>query len=85
MAREAVLEYCEEDVRMSLRLLLRAELRGHAAMPGLPMSSACCTGRTTAPRRSHGSKRRGMPIDMPLWNLVQENKAAVIARAAAAV
>ena len=24
---------------------------------------------------------RGMPIDMPLWNLVQENKAAVIARA----
>ena len=21
---------------------------------------------------------RGMPIDMPLWNLVQENKAAVV-------
>ena len=74
--REAVLEYCEEDVRMSVRLL-RAQLRGR---PGFPPADV--------PRVLHWSnysakcialiQARGMPIDMRLWNLVQENKAAVI-------
>jgi DNA polymerase I len=74
--REQVLEYCEEDVRMSVRLL-RAQLRGR---PGLPPSdvervlhwsnySAKCIALIQA---------RGMPIDMTLWNSVQENKNAVI-------
>ena len=74
--REAVIEYCEEDVRMSVRLL-RAQLRGR---PGFPPADV--------PRVLHWSnysakcialiQARGMPIDMRLWNLVQENKAAVI-------
>jgi hypothetical protein len=74
--REAVFEYCEEDVRMSVRLL-RAQLRGR---PGLPPADV--------PRVLHWSnyaaknvaliQMRGMPIDMKLWNLVQENKAAVV-------
>jgi hypothetical protein len=74
--RERVLEYCEEDVRMSVQLL-RAQVRGR---PGLPPADV--------PRVLHWSnysakaialiQARGMPIDMATWNLVQENKAAVI-------
>ena len=74
--REQVFEYCEEDVRMSVRLL-RAQLRGR---PGLPPAdvervlywsnySAKCIALIQA---------RGIPIDMALWDLVQENKGAVI-------
>jgi DNA polymerase I len=73
---EDVLDYCEEDVRMET-LLLRAQLRGR---PGLAPADV--------PRVLHWSnysakcialiQARGMPIDMPLWNLVQENKAVVI-------
>jgi hypothetical protein len=73
---EDVLDYCEEDVRMET-LLLRAQLRSR---PRLAPADV--------PRVLHWSnysakcialiQARGMPIDMPLWNLVQENKAAVI-------
>jgi DNA polymerase family A len=77
-----VFDYCEEDVRMSVRLL-RAMLRplhnqhGHVLLPA-----------AAVPRVLHWSnysanavaqiQARGMPIDLALWNLVQENKAAVI-------
>ena len=71
--REEVFDYCEEDVRMSVELL-RAQL--HA--PGADVSAHRCTGRITAPKRIALIQARGMPIDMALWNLVQENKAAVI-------
>ena len=74
--RDQVLEYCEEDVRASTALL-RRQLRGH---PGLAPADV--------PRVLHWSnysakavaqiQARGMPIDMTLWNLVQENKTAVI-------
>ena len=74
--REQVVAYCEEDVRMSVRLL-RAQLRGR---PGLP--------RADVERVLHWSnysakcialiQARGIPIDMSLWSLVQENKVAVI-------
>jgi DNA polymerase I len=71
-----VVEYCAEDVRMELALL-RAQLRGRGKL--VPAD---------VPRILHWSnysakcialiQARGIPIDMPLWNLVQENKAAVI-------
>src|SRR6516164_4210210 len=73
---EEVLDYNEEDVRMELRLL-RAQLLGR---PGLLPASV--------PHVLHWSnysakcialiQARGMPIDMVLWHLVQENKAAII-------
>jgi hypothetical protein len=73
---EEVLDYCTEDVRMEVRLL-RAQLCGG---PGLLPADV--------PHVLHWSnysakcialiQARGMPIDMELWNLVQENKAAVI-------
>jgi DNA polymerase-1 len=74
--REGVIDYCEEDVRMSMRLL-RQILRGYAAFAPLDVPrvlhwsnySAKCIARIQA---------RGIPIDTLLWNLVQENKRAVI-------
>jgi hypothetical protein len=73
---QEVLDYCEEDVRMEV-CLLRAQLRGgHGFWPAdvshvLHWSnySAKCIALIQG---------RGMPIDMKTWNLVQENKAAVI-------
>jgi DNA polymerase I len=74
--REAVLNYCEEDVRMSA-LLFKRQLRGR---PGLPHASvehvlhwSNYSAKTVARVQA-----RGMLIDMRLWNLVQENKVAII-------
>jgi hypothetical protein len=72
----AVFDYCEEDVRKTA-LLLRRQLRGHGMFApanskrGLRWSdySAKAVARIQA---------RGMLIDMFLWDLVQENKLAVI-------
>jgi len=61
---------------MSVRLL-RAQLRG---LPGLPPADI----ERVLFWSSYGAncvaliQARGMPIDMPMWNLVQENKGAVI-------
>jgi hypothetical protein len=72
-----VFEYCEEDVRKTTELLRAMLRRGNRYKPidvlrTLHWSnySAKAIARVQA---------RGMPIDMHLWNLVQENKAAVIA------
>ena len=74
---ETVSEYCEEDVRKTTELL-RAMLRGDNRHQPVDI-----------PRTLHWSnysakaiariQARGMPIDVDLWNLVQENKAAVVA------
>jgi DNA polymerase I len=68
--REAVLAYCDEDVRASVQLF-RRQLYATDIARVLWWSnySAKCIALIQA---------RGMPIDVPLWNLVQENKAAVI-------
>jgi DNA polymerase-1 len=74
--RELVSEYCEEDTRKTAELL-RAHLRGH---PGLPAVSV----RHVLHWSNYSAKAialiqaKGMPIDMHLWNLIQDNKAAVI-------
>ena len=74
--RDAVTDYCEEDVRNTVKLL-RAMLQGRPRFPRIDVqrvlywsnySAKCCT----------QIQARGMPIDMALWNLVQEHKAAVI-------
>jgi hypothetical protein len=74
--REAVFAYCEEDVRASTQLLLK-QLRRHIWLPPADV-----------PRVLHWSnysakvvariQARGMPIDMSLWNTVQENRQAVV-------
>lgn len=80
--KEAVLDYCEEDGKNSTKLL-RAQLRRHCDQYGHTLLPAA-----DVPRVLHWSnysakavariQARGMPIDIALWNLVQENKRAVI-------
>ena len=74
--REAVLQYCEEDVHNSAELL-RRQISGYgnrkSVEPQLVMHWSEYSAKTVARIQA-----RGMPIDMPLWNLVQENKLAVI-------
>ena len=75
--KEAVLNYCEEDVRNSTKLL-RAMLHGYGRFPPVKVEhvlhwsnySAKCVAQIQA---------RGMPIDVMLWDLVHEHKAAVVA------
>ena len=79
---EAVLDYCEEDVKNSAKLL-RAQLRRYCDQLGRILLPAA-----DVPRVLHWSnysakavaliQARGMPIDMLRWNSVQENKPAVI-------
>jgi hypothetical protein len=72
----AVFDYCEEDVRNSTELL-RRQLSGYEQRapvdPQRVMRWSEYSAKTVALIQA-----RGMPIDMPLWDLVQQNKAAVI-------
>ena len=80
--KEGVFSYCEEDVKNSVKLL-RAQLRRRCDPCGRILLPAA-----DVPRVLHWSnysakavaqiQARGMPIDVELWNLVQENKTAVI-------
>jgi DNA polymerase I len=74
--REAVFAYCEEDVRVSA-LLLERQLRGRDKLPPASVEHVLhwsnCSAKAVARIQA-----KGMPIDVSLWNLVQENKAAVI-------
>jgi hypothetical protein len=69
---QEVVDYCEEDVRKSMELL-RAQLLVGADVPRI-LHWSNYSAKAVALIQA-----RGMPIDMVLWNLVQENKAAVIA------
>jgi hypothetical protein len=79
----AIFDYCEEDVGNSVKLL-RAQLRG-----GVSFLGRRSVGPINVPQVMHWSEysakavariqARGMPIDVRLWRLVQENKAKVIA------
>ena len=72
----AVFDYCEEDVRASAEQLRRQLLgyRNYAPIdPQRVMYWSEYSAKTVARIQA-----RGMPIDMPLWNLIQENKTAVI-------
>jgi DNA polymerase I len=79
--RERVLAYCEEDVRAST-LLLREQLRGrrcHYRYGFYPADvERILYWSNYAAKAVAQIQARGTPIDMRLWNLVQENKAAVI-------
>ena len=68
---EDILDYCEEDVRMSVKLL-GAQIRAGADVPRILHWS------NYSAKAIAVIQARGMPIDMALWNLVQENKVAVI-------
>jgi DNA polymerase I len=74
---EEVMAYCAADVAVEVALL-REQLRGQS-----PMLPAADTARVIwwseySSKAIAKIQARGMPIDLPLWNLVQENKAPVI-------
>jgi DNA polymerase I len=74
--QDAVFEYCEEDVRASAVLLSR-QLRGRPVSPPANVDLVLHWSNYSA-KAVAKIQAKGMPIDVPLWNLVQENKAAVI-------
>jgi DNA polymerase I len=74
--KERVLEYCEEDVKKSAELL-RAMLRPHRNSMIVDVPRVLHWSNYSA-KATALIQAKGMPIDMELWNLIQENKAAVV-------
>ena len=77
MVKKPSYDYCEEDVRASAQLLLRAQLCGRPGLPAANVERVLHWSNYSAKAIAQ-IQARGMPIDVPLWDLVQENKAAVI-------
>ena len=74
--QERVFEYCEEDVRASSALLGKL-LTGRARFRPADVERVLHWSNYSAKSVAQ-IQARGMPIDMFLWNAVQENKATVI-------
>jgi DNA polymerase I len=74
--QERVLAYCEEDVRMSVKLLRRMVI-GHAQFLAADVPRVLHWSNYAAKSIAR-IQARGIPIDVALWDLVQEHKAAVI-------
>ena len=70
-SRQDVIDYCEEDVRASVELL-KAELNGAYHLPPADISHVIWWSEYSA-KAVALIQARGIPIDMPLWDLVQEN------------
>jgi DNA polymerase-1 len=75
--QDLVFEYCEEDVKKSTELLIK-QLRGHGKLQRASVEHVLHWSNYSAKVVSQ-IQAKGMPIDSWLWNLVQENKAAIIA------
>jgi hypothetical protein len=71
-----VFDYCEEDVGNSADLL-RRQLRGYRHFAPVDPQRVMCWSNYSAKSVAR-IQAKGMPIDMPLWGLIQENKWAVI-------
>jgi DNA polymerase-1 len=74
--KEAVLAYCSEDVRMSV-LLLREQLRGRGRLVPADTDKVIHWSNYSAKAVAR-IQARGVPLDMELWNLIQENKLTVV-------
>jgi DNA polymerase I len=74
--REAVLHYNDEDVVAEAKLF-RRQIRGHGFRPAVDTDRVIEWSNYSAKTVAR-IQARGMPIDMPLWNVVQEHKAAVV-------
>jgi DNA polymerase I len=74
--KDAVFKYCQEDVRMSAQLL-RAQIIGNDIFRAADVERVLHWSNYSA-KSTALIQSKGMPIDTPLWNLVQENKPAVV-------
>ena len=74
--QNAVFDYCEEDVKKSAELL-RAQIRGSNRFPRLDTDRvifwSAYSGKAVARIQA-----KGIPIDVYLWNLILENRQAII-------
>ena len=75
--QDAVFAYCDEDDVMAVKLL-RAMLAGNPQFPAADIARVLHWSNYSA-KAVALIQMKGIPIDIELWNLVQENKAAVIA------
>jgi DNA polymerase-1 len=73
--KEHVLEYCEEDGRATAELL-RRQLRGYGRFQPVQADLVLRWSEFSSKAVAQ-IQARGMPVDVPLWNLVQENREAV--------
>jgi DNA polymerase I len=73
---ERVFEYCEEDVRAS-SVLFKRMLQGRPLLPASNVDLVLHWSNYSAKAVAQ-IQARGMPIDMVLWTLVQENNGVVI-------
>jgi hypothetical protein len=74
---EAVWRYLMEDIDKTAELLV-AMLRGHGTFPPIDTDRVLHWSNYSA-KAVALIQARGMPIDTAMWDLVQENKAAVVA------
>jgi len=74
--RDGCLDYCEEDTKKETELL-RKQLRGWSQFQPASAKHVLHWSNYSANAIAR-VQARGMPIDMLLWNAVQEHKAAVI-------
>jgi DNA polymerase I len=74
--KAAVLAYCEEDVRASA-LLFRKQLEGHDRFEPANVEDVLFWSEYSAKAVAQ-IQAKGMPIDIPRWNLIQKHKALVI-------
>jgi hypothetical protein len=70
----AVFDYCEEDVKKTVELFAAQLRKGRNPSVEHVLHWSNYSAKAITKIQAHG-----MLIDMPLWNLVQENKTAVIA------
>jgi hypothetical protein len=77
-----VVDYCEEDVKKEVELLRaqlhpRLDTHGRVLLPAADVERVLWWSDYSA-KAIALIQARGMPIDLELWNLTQENKAAVV-------
>jgi hypothetical protein len=75
--RGGVFDYCEEDVKKSAELLRAMLRRGRNVLP-IPDTDRILHWSNYSAKTIALIQAKGMPINIELWNLVQENKKAVV-------
>jgi len=74
--QDAVFDYCEEDVKKSAELLC-AQIRGSNRFPRLDTDRVIFWSEYSAKAVAR-IQAKGIPIDMYIWDLIQEHKYAII-------
>src|SRR5262249_32139250 len=74
--QDAVFDYCEEDVKQSAELL-RRQIRGSNRFSRVDTDRVIFWSEYSAKAVAH-IQVKGIPIDLYIWGLIQENRQAII-------